>query len=52
MSSALTVWVTLHFFLVGMVRLKIHSLLAYVTCGGRSKDNLFSFTVGGDLAFC
>ena len=49
--SAFTVWVALHFFLVGMVRLRIHSLLAYVTRGKRSEDNPFSFMVRGALAF-
>ena len=49
--SSLIVRGTLHFFLVGMVWLGIHGLLAYVTCGRRSGDNLFSFMVGGALAF-
>ena len=49
--SALTIWVTLHFFLIGMVRLRIHGLLTYVTHGRRSGDNLFSFMVVGALAF-
>ena len=37
--------------LVGMVRLRIHGLLTYVTHGRRSGDNLFSFMVVGALAF-
>ena len=49
--SALTIRGTLRFFLVEMVRLEVHGLLAYITCGGRIGDNLFSFTVGGALAF-
>ena len=49
--SAFTVWVTLRFLLVGMVRLRIHDLLAYITRGKRSGDNLFSFMVRRALAF-
>ena len=48
---ALTVQGTLRFFLIGMVQLGIHGLFAYVTCGKRIGDNLFSFTMGGALVF-
>ena len=49
--SALTIWVVMCFFLVGMVRFRIHGLLAYVMRGRRSGDNLFSFMMRGALAF-
>ena len=48
---ALTVQGTLRFFLIGMVQLGVHDLFAYVMYGRRIGDNLFSFTVGGALAF-
>ena len=48
---ALTIRGTLRFFLIGMVQLGVHGFFTYVTCGRRIGDNLFSFTVGGALAF-
>ena len=46
-----TVRVALCFFLIGVFRLKILGLFAYIKCGGRIRNVLFPFTVGGALAF-
>ena len=37
--------------LVEMVRFGVHSLFAYIACGGRIRGNLFSLTGGRTLAF-
>ena len=48
---ALTIKGMSRLFLVGMVQFRIHSLFAYIACGRRIGDNLFSLTAGRDLAF-
>ena len=50
--SAFTIWGTLRFLLVGMIRFGIDSLFTYIACSGRIRGNLFSFIVGRTLAFC
>ena len=49
--SALTIWGKWCFFLIGMVRFGINNPFAYIKCGGRIRDNLFSLTMGRALTF-
>ena len=49
--SALTIRGTLHFLLVEVVRFRVQGLFAYIVCGGRIGDNLFSLTARRTLAF-
>ena len=50
-KDAFTVGVALCFFLIGVFRLRILGLLAYIKCDGRVGNGLFPFTVEGALAF-
>ena len=43
--GALTVWVTTHLFLIGVVRFRVHSLLARLLFDRRIVNGLFPFTV-------
>ena len=49
--SAFIVGVALCFFLIGVFRLRILGLLAYIKCSGRIENGLFPFMAGGALAF-